>query len=177
LELFLHFKKVSDIGGASTELIQIETAPFKIMKSISLPVGSVRATDWKAKGEFDTKMAELLNKNLNEYQTDTLVCVAGSMTALASIYLGQKVYEDNKVEGMKISFKTFQEFARDLRNTSIDNLIMLFPFLGKRAAMVGAGSHVAELIGNKLKIDIIKISTRGLRYGTVISGGIDEQYL
>ena len=42
--------------------------------------------------------------------------------------------------------------------------------------MVGAGSHVAELIGNSLKIDTIKISTRGLRYGTVITGGIDEQY-
>ncbi|MBC7713785.1 MAG: hypothetical protein H7177_10630 [Rhizobacter sp.] len=168
---------VMDIGGASTELIQIDTAPFKIIKSISLPVGSVRATDWKAKGEFDSKITEILNKDLNDYRTDTLVCVAGSMTALASIYLGQKVYEDSKVEGMKISFKSFSEFAHDLRNTSVENLLMLFPFLGKRAPMVGGGSHVAELIGNKLKIDTIKISTRGLRYGTVITGGIDEQYL
>lgn len=167
---------IMDIGGASTELIQIETSPFKILKSVSLPVGSVRATDWKNKGEFETKINEILNVDLNGYHTDTLVCVAGSMTALASIYLGQKVYKDDKVEGMKISFKSFQDFAKDLRNTSVDNLLLLFPFLGKRAPMVGAGSHVAELIGNKLKIDTIKISTRGLRYGTVITGGIDEQY-
>ncbi len=168
---------VMDIGGASTELIQIETAPFKIIKSISLPVGSVRATDWKQKGEFDTKMTDLLNKDLNDYHTETLVCVAGSMTALASMYLGQKEYSDAKVEGMKITFKSFQDFAHDLRNTSVENLLMLFPFLGKRAPMVGGGSHVAELIGNKLKIDTIKISTRGLRYGTVITGGIDEQFI
>ncbi|MBC7427228.1 MAG: hypothetical protein H7336_01370 [Bacteriovorax sp.] len=168
---------IMDIGGASTELIQIDTAPFKIVKSISLPVGSVRATDWKSKGEFDSKVSEILNKDFSDYQTDTLVCVAGSMTALASIYLGQKEYVDSKVEGMKISFKSFTEFAHDLRNTNVENLLMLFPFLGKRAPMVAGGSHVAELIGNKLKIDTIKISTRGLRYGTVITGGIDEQYI
>lgn len=167
---------IMDIGGASTELIQVETSPFKILKSVSLPVGSVRAADWKNSGEFETKISEILNLDLSDYQTDTLVCVAGSMTALASIYLGQKEYKDDKVEGMKISFKSFQDFAKDLRNTSIDNLLLLFPFLGKRAPMVGAGSHVAELIGNSLKIDTIKISTRGLRYGTVITGGIDEQY-
>lgn len=168
---------VMDIGGASTELIQINIEPFKILKSISLPIGSVRATDWKSKGEFEQKMSEILDKDFSEYQTDVLVCVAGSMTALASIYLGQKEYVDSKVEGMKISFSSFQGFAKDLRNTSVENLLMLFPFLGKRAPMVGGGSHVAELIGNKLKIDTIKISTRGLRYGTVISGGIDEQFI
>ena len=168
---------VMDIGGASTELIRIETSPFKIINSISLPVGSVRATDWKNKGEFDSKITEILNKDFSEYYTETLVCVAGSMTALASMYLGQKEYSDTKVEGMNIPFSTFQDFAKDLRNTSLENLLMLFPFLGKRAPMVGGGSHVAELIGNKLKIDTIKISTRGLRYGTVITGGIDEQFI
>lgn len=168
---------VMDIGGASTELIQIQTAPFKILTSISLPVGSVRATDWKKKGEFDERIKEILSPDLSQYHTDTLVCVAGSMTALASMYLGQREYNDEKVEGMQIAFKSFQAFAADLRNTTVENLLMLFPFLGKRAPMVAGGSHVAELIGNKLKIDTMKISTRGLRYGTVITGGIDEQFI
>lgn len=168
---------VMDIGGASTELILINTTPFEIEKSISLPVGSVRATDWKNKNEFDSKIYDILAPDMSDYNTDTLVCVAGSMTALASMYLGQKEYSDAKIEGMTISFKSFQEFSRDLQNTSIENLLMLFPFLGKRAPMVGAGSHVAEIIGSKLKIDLIKISTRGLRYGTVLTGGINEQFI
>ena len=168
---------VMDIGGASTELIQIQTSPFKILKSISLPVGSVRATDWKKKGEFEERINEILAPDFSEYHTSTLVCVAGSMTALASMYLGQKVYSDEKVEGMQIPFPSFRDFAKDLRNTTVENLLLLFPFLGKRAPMVGGGSHVAELIGNKLKIDTIKVSTRGLRYGTVITGGIDEQFI
>ncbi|MEA9354591.1 hypothetical protein SHI21_00145 [Bacteriovorax sp. PP10] len=168
---------VMDIGGASTELILINTSPFKIEKSISLPVGSVRATDWKKQNEFDSKIYDILAPDMSEYNTETLVCVAGSMTALASMYLGQREYSDTKIEGMSISFKSFQDFARDLQNTTVENLLMLFPFLGKRAPMVAAGSLVAELIGSKLKIDLIKVSTRGLRYGTVITGGINEQFI
>ena len=168
---------VMDIGGASTELILINTNPFEIVKSISLPVGSVRATDWKSKNEFDSKIYDILAPDMSDYNTDTLVCVAGSMTALASMYLGQREYSDTKIEGMTISFKSFQDFVRDLQNTTVENLLMLFPFLGKRAPMVAAGSLVAELIGSKLKIDLIKVSTRGLRYGTVLTGGINEHFI
>lgn len=168
---------VMDVGGASTELIKIQLNPFKIAETISLPVGSVRATDWKSKGEFDQRMGEILSPDLSQYHTDTLVCVAGSMTALASMYLGQREYEDKKIEGMKIAFKSFQDFSRDLQNTTVENLLLLFPFLGKRAPMVAGGSKVVELIGKKLNIDTMEVSTRGLRYGTVISGGIDEQFI
>lgn len=169
---------VMDMGGASTELILIRTSPaFKIVSSISLPVGSVRATDWKAKGEFDSKLEEILAQDLKAYQTDTLVCVAGSMTALASMYMGQKEYSDAKIEGMKVPFSTFKDFSRDLQNTSVENLRLLFPFLQKRAPMVAGASRVAEMIGDKINIKTIKISTRGLRYGTILTGGIDEQFI
>lgn len=168
---------VMDIGGASTELIQINLNPFKIEQSVSLPVGSVRATDWKKQNEFDARISEILAPDMSDYHTETLVCVAGSMTALASMYLGQREYSDKKIDGMTIPFKTFKDFARDLQNTTVENLLMLFPFLGKRAPMVAAGSNVAELIGTKLKIETMKISTRGLRYGTVITGGINEQFI
>lgn len=168
---------IMDVGGASTELIRINLNPFQILETVSLPVGSVRATDWKKNGEFDSRMNDILSPDLSSYHTETLVCVAGSMTALASMYLGQRVYEDHKIEGMKIAFNSFQDFSRDLQNTTVENLLLLFPFLGKRAPMVAGGSRVVELIGKKLKIDTMKVSTRGLRYGTVLSGGIDEQFI
>jgi exopolyphosphatase/guanosine-5'-triphosphate,3'-diphosphate pyrophosphatase len=168
---------VMDIGGASTELIQIETTPFKINGSISLPVGSVRATDWRAEGVFEEKISLILQQNFKAYEAKTLVCVAGSMTALASMYLGQKEYQASKIEGMSIAFKSFKEFSTDLQATNLENLRLLFPFLGKRAPMVASGALVAELISQKLGVETIKISTRGLRYGTIISGGIDEQFI
>lgn len=167
---------VMDIGGASTELIKIQVAPFKIIESISLPIGSVRASDWLNQGILDEKFNELFKVDLSSYETPTLICVAGSMTAMASMYLGQTVYDDQKVDGLDLTFLSFVDFASDLQKTNVQNLLMLFPFLGKRAPMVGCGSKIAVEIGKLLKIDKIKISTRGLRYGTVLAGGIDERY-
>ena len=170
---------VMDIGGASTELIKIHFNPFRIEESISMPIGSVRASDWAKEGSevLDLKFNEIFKNDLSSFRTDTLVCVAGSMTALASMYLGHKVYDDQKIEGLEIPFNTFKDFARDLQNTSIENLLLLFPFLGKRAPMLGSGSKIAVEIGKILEIKKMKISTRGLRYGTVFTGGIHEQFI
>lgn len=167
---------VMDIGGASTELIKIQIRPFEIIESISLPLGSVRASDWLNQGVLEEKFNEIFKIDLSSYETSTLICVAGSMTAMASMYLGQKVYDDQKVDGLELTFLSFIDFASDLQKTNVQNLLMLFPFLGKRAPMVGSGSKIAVEIGKLLKINKIKISTRGLRYGTVLAGGIDERY-
>lgn len=159
---------IMDIGGASTELIHVRNKPFKVLRSISLPVGSVRATDWREKNIFFEKMDEILKVDLSSFQTKTLVCVAGSMTAMASIYLGQMKYDENKIERLEIPFSSLKDFFGDLKKTSVLNLELLFPYLGKRAQMLAGGAEVAELIGDKLKIEKIKISTRGLRYGAVL---------
>jgi exopolyphosphatase/guanosine-5'-triphosphate,3'-diphosphate pyrophosphatase len=168
---------IMDIGGASTELIKLNLNPFQIVSTISLPVGSVRGMDWRASDIFDQKMNELLSKNLSDYQTKELICVAGSMTALASMYMGLKDFSAEKIEGKTISFQNFCAFTDDLQKTNIENLLLLFPFLGKRAPMVSSGALVAQKIAEKLNVVNLKISTRGLRYGTVLSGGIDERFI
>ncbi len=167
---------VMDVGGASTELIKINLKPFSIVSSVSLPVGSVRAMDWRNTGIFEEKMNGLLATDLNNYHAESLICVAGSMTSLATMYLGLRAFEAEKIEGMKVSFENFVQFSNDLQKTNLENLNMLFPFLGKRAPMIGAGALAAQQIAGKLKVKNIVISTRGLRYGTLISGGIDEQF-
>ena len=164
---------IMDVGGASTELIKLNLNPFNIASTISLPVGSVRGMEWRASCEFEEKMNGLLGQDFKNYETKELICVAGSMTALASMYLGLKEFSAQKIEGQTISFQNFCAFSADLQKTNVDNLLLLFPFLGKRALMVSSGALVAQKIAEKLNIDKLKISTRGLRYGTVISGGID----
>lgn len=168
---------IMDIGGASTELIKIKTSPFEIISSISLPVGSVRATDWKINGEFDQKMIPLLSHDLNPYLTAKLVCVAGSMTALATMYKGLRNFNAEAIEGMKIETSSFNEFSRDLQNTTVENLHILFDFIGKRAPFVAAGSKVAQMIAEKLNVKELIISTRGLRYGVVMVSEIDKKFI
>jgi exopolyphosphatase/guanosine-5'-triphosphate,3'-diphosphate pyrophosphatase len=168
---------IMDIGGASTELIKLQLNPFNILKSISRGVGSVRATDWKREKLFESKMNEILSNDLNDYTTKDLVCVAGSMTALAGIYKGHKEFDDKSIDGLKINFNEFKNFVTDLEKTNVDNLLLLFPFLGKRAPMVAGGARVAEMFASRLGIDTITISTRGLRYGTLHKGAIDDKFI
>jgi exopolyphosphatase/guanosine-5'-triphosphate,3'-diphosphate pyrophosphatase len=168
---------IMDMGGASTELILVQLHPFEIKTTVSLPVGSVRATDWRADGSFNKRINEILNVEFSEYKTKNLVCVAGSMTSLASMFSGHTEFKDKEIDGLKIKFESFKEFSRDLQKTNVENLLLLFPYLGKRAPMVGAASAVAEMIGEKLNIETMQISTRGLRYGVLIKGEIDETFI
>jgi exopolyphosphatase/guanosine-5'-triphosphate,3'-diphosphate pyrophosphatase len=167
---------IMDVGGASTELMRIQVSPFKIVSTISLPVGSVRATDWRQNGTFDEKMKILLAQDFSHYLTQTLICVAGSMTSLAAMFMGHETYNDKKIDGLEIDFSMFKNFSENLQNISVANLIHQFPHLGKRAPMVSSGAKVAVMIGEKLNIKNMKISTRGLRYGTLIQGEIDGQF-
>jgi exopolyphosphatase/guanosine-5'-triphosphate,3'-diphosphate pyrophosphatase len=167
---------IMDMGGASTELIRVKLNPFQIHDSISLPVGSVRATDWRKDNSFEKKMHGLLNRDLSYYNTKTLLGVAGSMTSLATMYMGKNTYSDQAIDGMNMNFNSFKEFTLDLQNTTIENLLLLFPYLGKRAPMLAAGATVAKMIGEKLNIEKIQISTRGLRYGVLVTGSIDQKF-
>jgi exopolyphosphatase/guanosine-5'-triphosphate,3'-diphosphate pyrophosphatase len=161
---------IMDMGGASTELIHVRCQPFKILTSISLPVGSVRATDWRLSNQFDQMMKPIMDKDFSSYKTSSLVCVAGSMTSLASMYKGLRAFDDKLIDGLKIEFSSFKNFSYDLQKTSVENLHLLFPYLGKRAPMLAAAANVAVAIGEELGIEQIEISTRGLRYGTILEG-------
>lgn len=163
---------VMDIGGASTELIKINLNPFNMVSSVSLPIGSVRAMELIAKGQFEEKIKELLTAKLNSYKTEELICVAGTMTSLGAIYKGLNHFDASIIDGMNISMVIFPQFVHDLNLTTIENLNLLFPYLEKRTPMLGAGGRVALEIAKHLSVRSLIISTRGLRYGSVIEGKI-----
>jgi exopolyphosphatase/guanosine-5'-triphosphate,3'-diphosphate pyrophosphatase len=166
---------IMDIGGASTELIKVESNPFKISSSISYPVGSVRATDWKNEGVYKNKIEQILSTGLESYECDLLVCVAGSMTGLAGMFLNQRVFNDKEIDGTKISYAEFSEFVLRVKKMSADDLLSTYPFLGKRASVISGGAEVASEIAKKIKVKELQISTRGLRYGVIVNGGLKRE--
>ena len=168
---------IMDIGGASTELIRVNLNPFNIIESISLPVGSVRAFDWINEKQFESKMNEIFATEFSAYKTTTLLCVAGGMTSLAAMYVGQIKFDSSKIDGLKITIDEFDKFIKSLENISKDELQLKFPFLGKRAIVISAASKVASRFATALEVESIQVSTRGLRYGTLLSGEISEQFV
>lgn len=169
---------IMDIGGASTELIKVSTNPFKIIKSVSLPVGSVRAFDWLEAGTFQNKLEKLFKEfDLESYKTDELLCVAGTMTAIGAMLLGLSNFKESTVNDSIIEFTKFCEFLEKIKPLSEDDLIVQYPFLGKRSKTIVAGARVARAMGIKLEVKKLKISTLGLRYGTIVEPKLKEEFI
>lgn len=169
---------IMDIGGASTEFIKVTTNPFNITSTISLPIGSVRATDWIEDGSFNKRLETLLNEwSLVPYKTETLVCVAGSMTALGGMMKGLTSFDAKEVNGSNIGFNEFSLFVDSIGKLNSKDLLKQYPFLGKRSNTIIAGARVAQELGCKLDIKKMEISTLGLRYGTLYEGTVDQRFL
>lgn len=168
---------IMDIGGASTELIRVNVEPFSIESSISLPIGSVRCTDWLKEKVFDQKVKEIFeNFDISAYETNHLLCVAGSMTSLGSMIKGLSKFDSQEVNGTKISFESFLKFTEKIKKRTPTELLLKFPFLGKRSKSIVGGAYLGEQMGRALKVKTFEISTLGLRYGTINAGEIDERF-
>lgn len=164
-----------DIGGASTELIQAQCKPFSIKKTISLPVGAVRAHEWIQDGTFEERMKKIFQEfPMSDYKTKNLIGVAGTMTSLAAISLGLKDFDGEKVNQHQISYQDFTFLSDSCLRKEVKELQQEYPFLKKRALVIGSGSLVALKVAQELGVSQFKISTFGLRHGTLIQGYIRE---
>ena len=70
---------IMDIGGASTELVKVQTNPFKVKTFVSLPIGSVRVTNWIEEGVLDESLDTIHSSyidKIKDFKTNALVCVA-----------------------------------------------------------------------------------------------------
>ncbi|OFZ14406.1 MAG: hypothetical protein A2X86_06055 [Bdellovibrionales bacterium GWA2_49_15] len=170
---------IIDIGGASTELIHVETEPsFKVRDSISLPMGAVRGTDWMREGQFEAKVAQIFQSyNVSQYRTKHLICVAGSMTAIGAMLKKLSAYSDESVQGSLLTFSDLISLYEQTHKLKIPQLLSLFPFLGKRSETIMAGLKVGMTLGQYLGVETFEISTFGLRHGTLIAGSIEEEYV
>ena len=168
---------IMDIGGASTELITVDVNEKRIIDSVSLPVGSVRATDWIGLNEFEQKISDIFVDNLKKYHTDKIICVAGTMTTLSALILGQNIFDEKAIQGHSFSQNSLSTISNELSSLSSREILERFPLCGKRASSIFGGSVVATKLINFLNISTIEISTLGLRYGVIIMGGIDERFI
>ncbi len=169
---------IMDIGGGSTELIRVTGEPFNLDHFISLPLGSVRGKDWLLEGSFMKKIEEIMNShNLETYYGEEMICVAGTMTSLGAISLDHKEYNRTLLDNSEINFETFSQLVDSLQSFSTAELTLKYPFLGKRAETIFAGGLIGYTIGKKLGAKKLIISTRGLRFGTVLAGEIYEHFI
>ena len=172
---------IMDIGGASTELIEISKNGEKldIVRSVSLPVGSVRATDWLLESEsfFEEKLSQILLKEIEAYKTKKIICVAGTMTSVAAMIKGSKSFNAGEIHNVSFSISALSNLYNRYSLKSEEDVLQDYSFLGKRSATIVGGMKAVLRIFDFLSVEDFVISTYGLRYGVLFDGGIDERFI
>ncbi len=176
---------ILDIGGASSELTKASLANnvLTIHQTSSLPVGSVRATDWISDGNFETALDEIFQRRgqdgelifpLNQFQTSTLLCSAGTMVSLAMMYLGINTFQEDPISKLSITKNDFLIFLdRKFLESKLDadNFHKHYSFLGKRLKNISGGIATARKIIEATLNEggTVRFSTKGLRHGVIFS--------
>lgn len=171
---------IMDIGGASTELIRVNTKNYQILKTISMPVGAVRATQWLQDQLFVQNLQKVFldfRNDIDDFQTRDLFCVAGTMTSLGNMHLQRKEFIEDDLHGMVMKSEELDVLFKKYSDASPEAYLEEFPFLQKRSQNIRGGLHVAYHFIHRLLAREITISTYGLRYGTILEGKIKRDHL
>jgi exopolyphosphatase/guanosine-5'-triphosphate,3'-diphosphate pyrophosphatase len=171
---------IMDIGGASTELIKVNTKNFNILESISMPIGAVRAAQWLEDGLFVQNLQKVFldySIEIDKFQSKNLYCVAGTVTSLGNMHLQYKEFVEDDVHGLVLKTEDIDVLFKKYSELKPDDFKELFPFLQKRSNSIRGGLHLVYHITHRLLVKEITISTYGLRYGTILEGKIKKEFL
>ncbi len=171
---------IMDIGGASTELIRVNTKNFQILESISMPVGAVRGSQWLEEDLFVQNLQKVFRDFTNEidrFQSKILYCVAGTVTSIGNMYLKRTEFIEDDVHGLVITNEDIDHLFKKYSNYDPASFLEEFPFLQKRSNSIRGGLHLVYHLTHRLLVKEIKISTYGLRYGTLLEGSIKKEFL
>ncbi|MFT6630834.1 MAG: exopolyphosphatase/guanosine-5'-triphosphate,3'-diphosphate pyrophosphatase [Bacteriovoracaceae bacterium] len=174
------FITIMDIGGASTELIRVNVPKKEIIHSFSMPVGAVRMNNWNLEGTLKENLGNVLQnfqKDIERVKAQKLFCVAGTMTSLGNIYLNNKNFNESEVNGLEFQCIEVDKMYSHYKDTTSDEFLKQFPFLGKRSKTIYSGIILAKNILDKLESSDVYISTYGLRYGTLLAGEIKNDFI
>ncbi|MAZ48701.1 MAG: hypothetical protein CME65_09060 [Halobacteriovoraceae bacterium] len=174
------FITIMDIGGASTELIRVNTITREIINSFSMPIGVVRLNSWLKDGVREEKrdqVFELYSDQIREVSCSRVYCVAGTMTSVGNMHLGHKEFIESDVHGLMIKYKEIDSLFSRYKAVEAASILEEFPFLGKRASTIQSGLYLATSLLSLIGCTEAYISTFGLRYGTILAGGIEDGFI
>jgi len=168
---------VIDIGGGSTELIFGNNSVIKYKNSFH--TGVVSCTERFLKDdpptleqlqEFEQHLDNVFRKlsSLN-YAPAIAIALAGTSTTLACMNLNIKNYDEELIEGHILKFNEIYNIKDDIRRLSSSELLKSYNLVVKgREDLILAGSIILLKIMDLLKIDKVRVSTKGIRYGAIL---------
>jgi exopolyphosphatase/guanosine-5'-triphosphate,3'-diphosphate pyrophosphatase len=157
-----------DIGGGSTEIIWKEGA-------VSLDLGAVVLTERIVKHDPPTEdEIEALVKEIDRViasvgagfkPAPTLVGLAGSVTTLSAIKQKLAVWDGARVQGSILTSADLEEMIALFRRTTNEERRSIVGMVRGREDTILAGTLILKKVMEKLGVEEVTVSDRGLRYG------------
>lgn len=154
-----------DIGGGSTELVWLANG---VMSWKSIDVGAVRMAEGK---QNDSEILNIIKPALDELavnQIKNIVGVGGTITNLAAISLGLKVYNPSYVHGYVVTIKEVRRILKMLLSLSIEERKTIPGLHPDRADIIDVGVRILSIIMCYLNISEIIVSEADILYGLAI---------
>jgi exopolyphosphatase/guanosine-5'-triphosphate,3'-diphosphate pyrophosphatase len=169
---------VIDIGGGSTELIAQGGGK-------SLDLGSVRFTErflksnpvtdsefWACQDEVDRMLGGMKEWRRALPSGTSLVAVAGTATTLAAWHLELPSFDAHKIDELTLTRGDVHRMVEELKWRTVEERCQLPSMEPKRADVLLAGSLILWRAMEVLDFAETRVSTRGLRFGTLIGSGV-----
>jgi len=164
---------IIDIGGQSTELITDIDNKLDIQ---SKDIGVVSMSEnYFNENPINTNKEETATNFFNDifhdkdYAHRQLIGVSGTFTSLGSIYLNQKIYDENEIDKVIISDNSVENIYENLKTLSVPKIISTYPSLDpKRAVTITSGLFLVKNLLKKYKITQLKVSKSDILEGLIL---------
>jgi exopolyphosphatase/guanosine-5'-triphosphate,3'-diphosphate pyrophosphatase len=170
---------VVDIGGGSTEIIVGDGDEGRQL--ISLPLGCVHLTerliahDPPLPAELEALrdfVRSIYDERLGAFGAgpiDRAVGVGGTVTAFGALDIGLTKYDPARIENHFLPADRILSIEKELCSTPLERRKELPGVSRGRADIIPAGSVILAEFVSRFPVGGLHVSTRGLRYGLVLS--------
>ena len=165
---------IVDIGGRSTELIY-DSENRTNVHSLDLGVVSLteRISNVNPMSEADRNEGDNLIQQSLDLEIDTknisMIGVSGTFTSIASIYLGQKIYNEEEIHLTTLNNSWIQNLSSELNQMTEAQIISSYPSLDpKRAKTLSTGVLIVCNIMKKFKFQELKVSKSDILEGLIL---------
>lgn len=168
---------VIDIGGGSTEIISGLGTNINYKKSFN--TGSVRSTEAYLTNNPPTSDQK---KKLDSFLTFTFrelisvptptqsIAISGTPTTIACMIKGIKEYDDDIIEGSLLRNEELVKLINEMSTMTSSEIKNRFgPVMKGREDIILAGAIILLKIMGLTKLSKVIVSSRGIRYGAVVS--------
>ena len=165
---------IVDIGGRSTELIY-DSENRTNVHSLDLGVVSLteRISNVNPMSEADRNEGDNLIQQSLDLEIDTknisMIGVSGTFTSIASIYLGQKIYNEEEIHLTTLNNSWIQDLSSQLNQMTEAQIISSYPSLDpKRAKTLSTGVLIVCNIMKKFNFQELKVSKSDILEGLIL---------